>query len=377
MKRLTLLGLASVLAPLLAGCPIYDDADSHFCDAEDCGPGIPSSDGCDEPADCGINETCGEDNECHVGDCTAWGCSDGFECVVDDDHTASCVATGSTGQGGGGGGGGGGSDAVYCGNPDDCAEGETCAPDGTCQPGSCDQVLPSGEPLGCVHGYVCEGAGDDATCVPATPAACGADADCASLGADYLCVSGICTAPQDQCFDQTQCPVNDKCVEGKCTPACSEDADCPSSYRCDTTLGICSQPAQPCVITDDCGGPSAVCVDGACVPRSDGEDCPEGDVWVENGCIPNQSSNFVCGEDGAQDVCAPGSICLHHSCYISCGPSNPNACANQSPSLSECRTVTTFSGVHQVCGSSDNLGGECDPETSCADGGICVDGFCR
>ncbi|MGK3988570.1 hypothetical protein WME99_36335 [Sorangium sp. So ce136] len=376
MKRLTLLGLASVLAPLLAGCPIYDDADSHFCDAEDCGPGI--SDGCEEPADCGINETCGEDNACHIGDCTTWGCSDGFECVIADDLTASCVASGpGAGGSGGGGSGGGDSGAVYCGNPDDCAEGETCAPDGTCQPGSCDEALADGEPLGCIHGYVCEGDETAATCVPATPAACGADVDCAGLGAGYLCVSGVCTAPQDQCFDQTQCPANDKCVEGKCTPACSDDADCPSSYRCDAALGICSQPAQPCVITDDCGGPSAVCVDGACVPRSDGPTCPEGDVWVENGCIPGQSSNFVCGEDGAQDVCAPGSICLHHSCYISCDQPNPNACGSQSPSLSECRTVETFSGVHQVCGSSENLGGECDPEKPCAEGSLCVDGFCR
>ncbi len=373
MKRLTLLGLASVLAPLLAGCPIYDDnADSHFCDAEDCGPSIPS--GCNEPADCGINETCGEDNECHIGDCTTWGVWPGLR--VRHRRRPHRRLRGERRLRGGGSGGAPG-DVVYCGNPDDCADGETCAPDGTCQPGSCDQVLPSGEPLGCIHGYVCEGDDADATCVPATPAACGADADCVRLGADYLCVSGICTAPQDQCFDQTQCPVNDKCVEGKCTPACNEDADCPSSYRCDATLGICSRPVQPCVITDDCGGPSAVCVDGACVPRSDGAACPEGDVWVENGCISNQSSNFVCGEDGAQDVCAPGSICLRHSCYISCDQPNPNACDNQSPSLSECRTVATFSGEHQVCGSSDNLGGDCDPETPCSEGKICIDGFCR
>jgi len=385
MKRLCLLSLASVLAPLLVGCPIYEDTEGHFYGGEDDRTDIPG--GCHTPVDCGINETCGEDHRCHVGDCTLWGCSKGFVCEVADDRTASCVAnnasgTGSSSSGTGGsssgtGGGGGSSGTVYCGNPDDCAAGETCAPNGTCQPGSCAQGLPTGEPLGCIQGFVCEGNGTNATCVPETPAACGADVDCADLGAGYLCVSGICTAPQDQCFDQTQCRGDARCVEGKCTPACRADGDCPSSYRCDTTLGVCSQPARPCVITDDCGGPDSVCVDGACVPRSDGPTCPEGDVWVENGCIPNQSSKFVCAVDGEQDVCAPGSICLNHSCYISCEQPNTNACDSQSPSLRECRTVTTSSGVHRVCGSSENLGSECNPEAPCGDGKICIDGFCR
>ena len=89
---------------------------------------------------------------------------------------------------------------------------------------------PVSEPLDWARSPLPEGEETAATCVPATPAACGADVDCAGLGADYLCVSGVCTAPQDQCFDQTQCPVNDKCVEGKCTPACSEDADCAAGH---------------------------------------------------------------------------------------------------------------------------------------------------
>lgn len=382
MKQLSLLGFASVLATLLAGCPIYDDYDDD-CRGWRCSGGedtggssatgiLPGR--CDVPSDCGLNETCGDDHRCHVGDCTLWGCSAGFECVVADNRTASCVAGGSSGQGGSG----GGPDVVYCGNPDDCEPGETCAPDGTCTPGPCDQVLPDNTTLGCIGGYQCE-RGDDGTasCTPVNPAACGADADCADLGEGYLCVSGICTAPTDQCFDQTQCAANARCVEGKCTPACSADADCPDSYRCDEALGVCSEPARPCAVTNDCGGPDAVCVDGACVPRSPDSGCPEGEKWVENGCIPDQSGNFVCSADGEQGDCAPGSICLHRSCYISCDQPNANACDSQPPSLSECRTVTTSSGVHHVCGSSQNLGGECDPEAPCGEGKICIDGFCR
>src|SRR6185436_19997443 len=124
------------------------------------------------------------------------------------------------------------------------------------------------------------------------------------------------TAPADQCFDQTQCTgaSNEKCAGGKCVPGCADDSECPSSYKCDTTTGICSVAAKPCTITNDCGGPDEVCVDGACVPRSDGATCPDGSTWVENGCVPTQSATFTCTVDGTQDACASGSICLHHSC---------------------------------------------------------------
>jgi len=371
MKRLALLGFAGVLATVLAGCPIYpEDGSSYGCYGDDCG-GPPNPGTCSGPTDCGVNETCGDDNQCHVGDCTIWGCTDGYDCVIDEDLTASCQPEGSSGSGGSG----GGSNVVYCGNPDDCAADETCAPDGTCQPGSCDQDTGSGAPLGCIYGYVCTSDGTTSTCQPENPAACGEDADC-STNPGYLCVSGICTAPADQCFDQTQCPSGDKCVEGKCTPACAADADCPASYTCDTNLGICTVPAQPCVITNDCGGPDAVCVDGACVPRSDGATCPDGTVWVENGCIPTQSASFTCTADGQQDVCASGSICLHHSCYIACDPPNENACDGL-PSFNQCKAVTTSSGTHQVCGSSENLGDECGPTVDCPAGNICIDGYCN
>jgi len=106
--------------------------------------------------------------------------------------------------------------------------------------------------------------------------------------------------------------------------------------------------------------------------------CPPGLVWVENGCIPNQSAFFVCTVDGSQDVCAGGSICLHHSCYISCETPNELACSAL-PDFNECKTVTTTSGDHAVCGSDQNLGNECDPtiELLCGPGSVCIDGFCN
>jgi len=347
------LGLASVA---LAGCPVWNgstEGSSDYCYEYDCGTTVTTGPNtCSTAADCPSDQTCGAD---HV-------------CIPFDNTGGSGV--GGSGTGAGGSGTGGNVNVIWCGNPDDCSAGETCAPDGTCQTGACDQI-------GCIYGYLCD-AGASNTCVRENPAACGADADCAQFGATFSCVSGVCTPPQDQCFDGTQCPSGNVCADGKCTESCSGSNTCSASYSCDASLGVCTVPANSCTITNDCGGPDVVCVDGACVPRSDEGSCPSGFVWVENGCIPNQSGLFVCNIDGMQDACATGSICLHHSCYISCAAPNQNACSAL-PSFNQCKSVTTPSGTHDVCGSASNLGDECDPTAGldCQPGLVCIDGFCQ
>src|SRR6185436_3536336 len=105
----------------------------------------------------------------------------------------------------------------------------------------------------------------------------------------------------------------------------------------------------------------AVCVNGACVPRSTGGTCKSGESWVENGCIPSQAAMFTCTVDGTKDACMDGSMCLHHSCYIACEPPFETVCDNL-PQINQCKRVTTTSGSHQVCGSATTLGNECDPQ---------------
>lgn len=397
MKRLTL-GLVATLSFGLWGCPIYGDSYADL--TSDCsGPGCvtpqPTAPTCRSSADCEGNATCGADRLCHPGDCTFWGCSDGYACVIGADSLATCEPGSGSGGGGAGGGssstgvGGGGSSSTgvgggssssstgsggagptYCGNPADCAPTETCSPDTTCHPGDCATN-------GCIHGFSCDAT--TKSCKPTNPASCGADADCSALGAGYACVSGLCAAPADQCSDQTQCPRSgDKCVAGKCTAGCVTDSQCPTDFTCDAALGICSVPAQSCTLTSDCGSATKVCVDGACVPRSPDGTCPAGEVWSYSGCIPSESASFTCAVDGVQGACAAGSICLHHSCYIACGAPHGDAC-DSLPSFNVCKSVTTSSGSHDVCGSNANLGGECDPTAgiTCSSGKVCIDGFCR
>jgi hypothetical protein len=393
MKRLFLLGFVGLLASVLAGCPTSSgdgNSGTQVCTGDGCSSGTPPS--CLHSSDCQVNETCGTDGQCHSGDCSVWGCSSGFSCTVDpSSQTSSCVPGGSTtGTGGSGtggmntggmntggstttGAGGAGPAPVYCGHPSDCAAGQTCAPDGTCKAGDCNAN-------GCIFGYTCAA---DGTCQAKSANACDKDAECTSLGAGYACIAGpkgggVCMQPADQCFDQSQCDPGDKCAAGKCTQACTSNSDCRDGFACDTTLGICSKPVNTCTVTNDCGSATKVCIGGGCVPRATGGTCAAGDVWDENGCIPNQAATFTCMQDGQQDACAAGSICLHHSCWISCDAPNESLCANQ-PTLNSCKPVTSTSGSHDVCGTGQNLGGQCDPTAgkTCSGGKVCIDGFCK
>lgn len=397
MKRLSLLSFVGLFAGVLAGCPIFPSVDPGTCVGAGCWNQYPS---CTQSWDCQANETCGYDSQCHSGDCLAWGCNAGFTCTVSEtSRIASCTADGTGGAGGmAGTGGAGGTTAtgqggtggassttsrttkpIYCARPVDCAAGQTCAADGTCKAGDCNANQ------GCIFGYTCESTG---VCAPVLVGGCDKNTDC-TAATGSVCVAGktdasgkrtggTCTLPADQCFDQSQCDAGDKCVAGKCTLACTANSDCRDGFACDTTLGVCSKPVKTCAVTNDCGSATSVCVNGACVPRSTNGVCPTaGDVWTENGCIPNQAPTFTCGADGVGAPCAASSVCLHHSCWISCD-ANPSACETQ-PELNTCKTVTSLSKPYNVCGSKNTLGGECDPTTSlaCTGAKICIDGFCK
>jgi hypothetical protein len=115
------------------------------------------------------------------------------------------------------------------------------------------------------------------------------------------------------------------------------------------------------------------CVD-ACAAGS----CGTGLTCEDGGCVPDQRPVFICSTDGVQDNCQAGSICLRHSCYIACGDAGADACKS-ADRFNQCKTVTTSSGPHNVCGSTDNLGTDCDPTQgkNCSAGAICIDGYCK
>jgi hypothetical protein len=232
---------------------------------------------------------------------------------------------------------------------------------------------------------------------------CTSNAECATDGGtSSLCLDGTCVSPADQCTDGTQCHDSEQCVQGACVPSCAGGALCPTGYACtfpgdSGANGVCTGNPHPCGASDGgavCGF-GTTCVDEHCVPRCSAGDasCAAGLVCVDNGCIPDQKPVFTCNKDGvvgdgAKGNCDKGSICLHHSCYFTCAsadasaPDASNSCSKETGGMFDvCKSVTTSSGTYSVCGSSSNLGSQCDPTlnppVNCPSAGICIDGYCR
>ena len=269
-----------------------------------------------------------------------------------------------------------------CAVPTDCSAGNTCGSDSLCHAGDCS-TWP------CVSGFVCKVSSGSASCVAGTVtdagppdsgfSGCTSNASCASAGAGAKCLNGACVAPADQCSDATQCSNAYQCVEGVCTPACSVSKPCPTGYACDTGKGVCTGNPSPCASSAQCTG-GTVCVEQHCVAPCNQNSCASGSVCVAGGCIPDQKPQFVCATEGKQDACTQGSLCLHHNCYIACsGSTDAGVQCKNTDQFNLCKAVVTGSGTYNVCGSSSNLGSECDPTIAknCGGGLICIDGFCR
>jgi hypothetical protein len=325
-------------ASFLSGCPIYS-ADS--CDADpscrdntayaDAAPTYDTGTPPDDASGCGT------------------GCGDGYVCTAQ-----------STGR--------------YGCSPYDCrATEKACTAPETCQQDDKGAWACGGAPVvdctktGCISGYKCDDVAGKKACVSTDPNACIVDGDCtAKTGAGSLCLGGVCKAPKDLCSDSTQCKGAASCVDGRCVPKCS--ATCATGYKCDDKTGLCGR--------DSTATPDPCATDGS---------CKSGLVCVAGSCVVDDRPVFFCDKagsaDGTQDLCATGSVCLHHNCYIACtGPSDTTTCAT-ADKFNVCKSVTTSSGPHDVCGSSTNLGSECDPTATpaktCAVGKVCIDGFCK
>lgn len=354
MKRAVSFVFFGLGMAVLAGCPIYPSDRAHrVCVGGDCFEcpdayysSICTAWTCAGPGDCPSGYTCTSDQRCKFTD-----------------------ALPPPGSGNPG-----------CTKPSDCPNGN-CGADNKCHAGDCSTT-------GCPSGYVCHlasGSNGAPQCVPTigdgnggVTSSCKSDKDCPSP-AGSKCLTGTCVPPQDQCADATQCPGDAQCVDGACTPTCSASKPCPTGYGCDTAKGVCTQNPTPCTTSAQCGN-GKVCVQEHCVePCGAGGTCGAGLKCVDGGCTPDQRPVFTCNTEGVQDTCQSGSICLRHSCYIACtADAGVDQCKN-ADRFNQCKPVTTSSGTYHVCGSTENLGTECDPTQGkhCTSPRICIDGYCR
>ena len=350
MKHVFSFVLLGLGAAALGGCPIYSDDDRahRVCVGSDCYS-------CPDPYVSGncYDYSCYSDKECPAG----YACGSNHRCHVTD----GLPPPPPTGP--------------LCTKPSDCPAGSTCGADNKCHTGDCSSS-------GCPSNFVCKLTNGAPTCEPVgsdgSTSACKADGDCPTP-AGSKCLSGSCVAPSDQCADATQCAPGSQCVQGACTPSCSANKPCPTGYACDGAKGVCTGTTGACTNSTQCHS-GTVCVEEHCVtPCGAGLTCGAGLVCVDGGCTPNEKPVFTCTVDGAQDKCQSGSLCLRHSCYISCdADAGPDACKN-ADQFNVCKSVTTSSGPHSVCGSDTNLGTDCDPTQgkNCASPLVCIDGFCR
>ncbi|MDB4947163.1 MAG: hypothetical protein JWP97_6697 [Labilithrix sp.] len=349
MKHVFSFAFLGLSAAALAGCPIYsDDAHSNrVCVGSDCYscPDDYVSDSC-------YGYSCYGDSDCPSG----YSCGSNSKCQYTGGKPP--PPTGGT----------------SCTVPTDCPVGATCGSDNTCHTGDCSTA-------GCPSAYVCKLTNGSPSCQAASgggsTSTCSKDADCSTPGAK--CLSGTCVNAPDQCADGTQCAAGSQCVGGECTPSCSSTKACPTGYTCDEAKGVCTGNPTTCTSSSQCSG-GTVCVQQHCVDScGPGSTCPSGLVCVDGGCTPDEKPVFTCATDGVQDKCQAGSLCLRHSCYISCDPQVTDACKS-ADNFNVCKTVTTSSGDHSVCGSSSNLGTECDPtqgKTCPTAGAVCIDGYCK
>ncbi len=350
MKRvfaILVFGLGGVA--LLGGCPIYPDRQHRVCLVDD---------GCYSCPDPWYS------SHCFVYRCASnLSCPAGYACASDGTCRPGASSTAPTG-------------GASCAKPTDCPAGQVCGGDNRCHSGDCNT-------FGCPSAYVCKLAGGALSCVAREPATsqCKSDAECATStgpggGAGSKCLSGVCTLPADQCIDGTQCAGAQQCVQGVCTPQCSATKACPTGFSCDLAKGVCTGNPTPCKASSQCAS-GLTCVGERCVdPCGAGGTCAAGLVCVDGGCIPDQRPQFVCATEGVQDKCSSGSMCIRHSCYVTCDPTKSDSC-NKADKFNQCKSVVSNNKTFNVCGSDTNLGGDCDPSRACSNSLVCIDGYCR
>lgn len=239
---------------------------------------------------------------CHVGDCQAFYCGDGFQfnpgldlqTGTEDDEMCDGGAFNTDGL----------PDGVECENAAQCG-GKPCV-DGQCVTQSCVSSTDCGEGLMCIAG-VCR------------PGGCTKNADCK---AGETCSGGNCSS----------CTVDTDCASGLCYPnaMCAPVKDCEGA-ECASPFGsTCRKDCKP-----------ARCGDGI-VDKAAGETCDEGEKMMKcqgfpqpscDCAVPTWGSTQGQGQELSYTCCADGSQCViwgSETCPANCGvATNPvNGCNN-------------------------------------------------
>lgn len=307
MKRLSKLGLVTLLATLVGGCgPLPGELGATCTTDSECTGGI-----------CLLDVTGGYCSQ----DCTATACESGAVCVAR-----------SSGKGGAAQGGSCNAASVClraCAADFDCRQGTACASVGGAKAcvAACTTDADCGGGQTCAAG-LCQGKGQ-------VGAKCSSDSQCGDLQCETTFIDGMCTQP---CVARTgaepgsaqACPTGSQCVsvgesQGLCMASCNADADCRAGYSCDANTRSCRSKCASdaaCGVGWFCDVCSGTCNEGKAKPTQLGASC-EADAkcssaycltsdlgWSGGVCSKTCASQTDCGAEGVCIQADPTSICL-------------------------------------------------------------------
>jgi MYXO-CTERM domain-containing protein len=357
---------AGVCNPASGACSNPTKANGAVCND---GNACTRSDTCQAGVCTGANPvTCTASDQCHdVGTCdpasgacsnpskaNGTTCSDGSACTQTDTcQNGTCTGT----------------------NPVVCTALDQCHSAGTCDPanGSCSNPLkPNGSV--CNDGNACTlvDTCQAGTCAGASPVVCAALDQCHDAG---ICdpASGACSNPAKAndtlCDDSNACTRSDSCQAGVCAGTnpvtCVAKDQCHDVGTCDTSTGVCSDPAKAdgstcndgdaCTQTDTCK--AGACTGGNPVVCAPLDQCHESGTCDHATGIcsnPIKSDGTACDDANA---CTRTDTCQNGSCQ----GTDPVACA----ALDDCHDV----------GSCDPKSGACNNPKK-RDGSPCASGNC-
>ncbi len=366
-------------------------ADSEFCTSDYCNEAtglcvfngdLMENTGCNDNDACTVGDRCtggscvptgpkdcsAFDDDCNEGVCNEGTCSASpINEAGECNDNNKCTLNDTCEQG------------VCGGDAKNCDDGKFCTSD-SCEPSS-GNCLNNPFPM---QGEDCDDE-DDCTvgdrcvsgaCLPTGPRDCSAFADACN---DGVCEEGSCSAqPKEDltpCNDKDSCTVGDRCVSGDCLPTgpldCSAFDDTCNEGVC--SGGVCS--ASPineegdCDDEDDCTVGDR-CVSGDCLPTGPLDCSAFDDACNEGVCSGGTCSASPINEEGGcddEDDCTVGDRCVSGDCL----PTGPLDCSAFDDACNE----GVCSGG--VCSASPiNEAGECDDDDDCTIGDRCVSGDC-
>ncbi len=381
----------------------------QVCAAGVCGDG--QCVGCNTPADCGVNPTCGEftcnaDQECELifanPGLTGTACvtpnmcdasQNCVECISDANCPGSEVCDAGV--------------CVECSANDQCGSVTECAAPFCTATNTCDAgLLPAGTTctggvcdganncVGCLDNFDCAGNPNGEMCDPSTRqcVACLNASDCSD---DFECTTDQCIA--GSCVNTTQ-TINTPCAagagvcNGNTCQECNEDSHCIGNANgevCDTTSGTCvgcvddgqCEDGDPCTTnTCNAGTCASVTETGGLCECLSASDCQAADVCSDVACVANscQYSNVAAGSNDAGEcpnVCDGSGECVECLSNSECA-ANGEVCDTINNVCVACNSVADC-GAADTCHVMTCSANECvqvpEQEGETCTGGVCSD----